>query len=156
MVFEKTLNFLFGWAINLSSPWNIIVISFILTLIVDLSMKFLSDQKAMKFLKEESENIRKEIVKFKHDPQKMMELQKKQVESSMKYMWHSLTPTAFTLLPLLVIFNWLRNNPALSGETLINLPFAIPLIGSGLGWLGTYIISSIIFNIILRKLLKLH
>ena len=156
MVFEKTLNFLFGWAINLSSPWNIIVISFILTLIVDLSMKFLSDQKAMKFLKEESENIRKEIVKFKHDPQKMMELQKKQVESSMKYMRHSLTPTAFTLLPLLVIFNWLRNNPALSGETLINLPFAIPLIGSGLGWLGTYIISSIIFNIILRKLLKLH
>ena len=119
-------------------------------------MKFLSDQKAMKFLKEESENIRKEIVKFKHDPQKMMELQKKQVESSMKYMRHSLTPTAFTLLPLLVIFNWLRNNPALSGETLINLPFAIPLIGSGLGWLGTYIISSIIFNIILRKLLKLH
>ena len=155
MVFEKTLNFLFGWAINLGSPWNIIVISFILTLIVDLSMKFLSNQKAMKFLKEEAESIRKEITNFKHDPQKMMELQKKQVESSMKYMKHSLTPTAFTLLPLLVIFNWLRNTFP-SGETLINLPFAIPLIGSGLGWLGTYIISSIIFNLILRKLLKLH
>ena len=155
MVFEKTLNFLFGWAINLGSPWNIIVISFILTLIVDLSMKFLSNQKAMKFLKEEAESIRKEITKFKHDPQKMMELQKKQVESSMKYMKHSLTPTAFTLLPLLVIFNWLRNTFP-PGETLINLPFTIPLIGSSLGWLGTYIISSIIFNLILRKLLKLH
>ncbi len=155
MVFDKTLDFLFGWIINLGSPSNIIVISFILTIIVNLAVKFLSDQKVMKILKEESEFFKEEMKKFKNEPQKLLELQKKAMETSLKYMRHSLKPTLFTLIPLLIIFNWLSKTFS-GSEKLINLPFSLPLIGSGLGWLGIYIISSIIFNIILRKLLKIN
>lgn len=155
MVFEKTLDLLFGWIIRLGAPVNIIIISFFLTLLVNLSVKFLSDQNKMKVLKEETKSLSEEMKKFKNEPQKYLELQKKVMQSNLEYMRHSMWPTMFTLLPLLVIFNWLRNTFP-SGEKLINFPFTLPLIGSGLGWLGTYIICSIIFNIILRKLLKLN
>lgn len=155
MVFEKQLDFLLGWVKILGHPWDVIAISFFLTLLVNLSVKFLSDQKKMKILKEEGEFLKSEMKKFKDHPEKYIELQKKAMESSMKYMRHSMVPTMFTLLPLLVIFNWLRKTFS-PGEKLINFPFTVPLIGSGLGWLGTYIICSIIFNLILRKLLKLN
>lgn len=155
MVFDNIFNFLFGWIINLGSPENILIISFILTLITNLAVKILSDQNAMKSLKEESAQFKEQMKTHKNDPQKLMEIQKKSMENALKYMQHSFKPMIFTLIPLLLIFNWLSNTFA-GGETLINLPFSLPLIGSGLGWLGTYIISSIIFNIIIRKILKLN
>ena len=155
MVFDSILNFLLEPIIKLGSPWNIIVISFLLTLLVNLTVKFLSDQKAMKSLKEEGESLKEEMKKHKDNPQKLMEMQKQAMESSLKYMRHSIWPMLFTMFPLLIIFGWLGKTFQ-PGETLINLPFSIPLIGSGLGWLGTYIISSIIFNLIIRKVLKLH
>ena len=156
MVLDSFLNFIFGWIINLGKPWNVIVISFLISLLVNLAVKYLSDQEAMKKLKGESEFHREEMKKFKNDPQKMIELQKKAMETSFKYMQHSMRPTLFTLVPLLIIFGWLGNTFKTAGETLINLPFSVPLIGSSIGWLGTYIISSLIFNLILRKLFKLN
>ena len=155
MVLDSFLNFIFGWIINLGKPWNVIVISFILSLLVNLTVKFLSNQEVMKKLKEESEFFKEEMKKFKNEPAKLIELQKKAMETSFKYMQHSMRPTLFTLVPLLIIFGWLRNTFT-AGETLINLPFSVPLIGSSIGWLGTYIISSLIFNLILRKLFKLN
>ena len=155
MVLDNIFNFMFGWLIKFNKLLGIVAISLILNLIVTLAAKFLSDQKLMKSLKEEGEYLKEEMKKFKNDPQKYLELQKKQMESSLKYMRHSMKPALFTLLPLLLIFGWLRKTfPA--EETLINLPFSIPLIGNGLGWLGIYILSSIIFSIVLRKLLKIH
>jgi|SRR3989344_797855 len=155
MVLDSFLNFIFGWVLSLGKPWSVIVISFLLSLLVNLAIKFLSDQNAMKKLKEEGQFFKEEMKKFKDEPHKLIELQKKAMESSFNYMKHSMRPTLFTLIPLLVIFNWLGNTFK-TGETLIQLPFSIPLIGSSLGWLGTYIISSLIFSLILRKILKLN
>ncbi len=155
MVLDNFLNFIFGWILALGKPWSLIVISFILTLLVNLAIKFLSDQNAMKKLKEESQFFKNEMKNLKDEPQKLLEMQKKAMENSLNYMKHSMKPTLFTLIPLLIIFSWLgKKFPA--GETLINLPFSLPLIGSSIGWLGTYIISSIIFSLIIRKILKLH
>ncbi len=155
MALENLFNYIFGPIISLSSPLNILVISFILTLIVNLAMKFFTNQKVMKTLKEESEFFKEEMKKFKNDPQKLLDIQKKTMENSMKYLRHSLPATLITLLPLLLIFGWLRQAfPA--GEILLKFPFKLPLLGAGLGWLGSYILFSIIFNIALRKILKIH
>ncbi len=150
MALENFFNFIFGPIINLGSPWNIIFISFILTLIVNLAMKFFTNQKIMKSLKDDTEYFKKEMQKFKNDPQKLLEIQKRSMETSLKYMKHSLPATLVTLLPLLFIFGWLRQTFP-PGQTLLNLPFGISL-----GWLGSYILFSIVFNIVLRKLLKIH
>ena len=155
MVLNSFFNFIFGWVIALGKPWSVIVISLILTLLVNLAVKFLSDQKAMKTLKEETKLLNEEMKKFKNDPSKYLELQKKAMQSNLEYMKHSMRPTLFTLLPLLLIFGWLRETFPRE-EILINLPFSLPLIGSSFGWLGTYILSSLIFNIIIRKVLKLN
>ena len=155
MVLDNFFNLVFGPIVALSSPLNIIIISFILTLIVNLAMKLFTNQKVMKALKEESELVKEEMKKFKNDPQKILELQKKTMETSMKYLRHSLPATLVTLLPLLFIFGWLRKTFP-ENMVLLNFPINLPLLGSGFGWLGSYILFSIIFNIVLRKLLKIH
>ena len=150
MALDNFFNFIFGPVLALGNPWNIIVISFILTLIVNLAMKFFTNQHVMKSLKEETEFFKQEMKKFKKDPQKLIEIQKKSMETSMKYLRHSLPATLVTLLPLLFIFGWLRT--AFPPEQiLLNLPFGISF-----GWLGSYILFSIIFNIALRKILNIH
>ena len=113
-------------------------------------MKFFTNQKIMKSLKEDTEYFKKEMQKFKNDPQKLIEIQKKSMETSLKYLKHSLPATLVTLLPLLLIFGWLRQTFP-SEQILLILPFGI-----NLGWLGSYILFSIIFSIILRKILKIH
>lgn len=150
MALENFFNFIFSPVLALGSPWDIIIIAFILTLIVNLAMKFFTDQKVMKSLKEEGEFFKEEMKKFKNDPQKLIEIQKKSLESSMKYFKHSMPATLVTLLPLLLIFGWLRQvfPPE---KVLLNLPLGIEL-----GWLGSYILFSIIFSIALRKILKIH
>ncbi len=150
MALESFFNFIFGPILALGSPWDIIIISFILTLIVNLAMKFFTNQNVMKSLKEETEFFKQEMKKFKNDPQKLIEIQKKSMETSMKYLKHSMPATLVTLLPLLLIFGWLRTTFP-PEKILLNLPFGIEL-----GWLGSYILFSIIFSIALRKILKIH
>ena len=150
MALETFFNFVFGPVLALGNPWNIIVISFILTLIVNLAMKFFTNQHVMKSLKEETEFFKQEMKKFKNDPQKLIEIQKQSMETSMKYLKHSLPATLVTLLPLLLIFGWLRTTFP-PEQTLLTLPLGIEL-----GWLGSYILFSIIFSIVLRKILNIH
>jgi len=155
MVLDSFFNFIFGGILKLGGPWNIIIISFLLTLFVNLIIKLFTDQNVMKRLKEESEFFKNEMKKFKNDPQKLIETQKKAMESSLNYMKHSMKPMLITLLPLLLIFNWLGKTFSQQGD-LLKIPFSLPLVGSGLGWLGTYILFSFAFSLILRKILKLH
>jgi len=155
MVLDGIFNFIFWFAIKLGEPWDIIIIALILTFLITLAYKYLTDQEAMKSLKSKLKDIQKEIKENKDQPDKIMGLQKTLMETNLKYMKHSLKPMLFTFLPIIIIFNWIRTlHP--QTQILINLPIKLPLIGSGLGWLGTYIISSIIFSMIIRKVFKIH
>jgi uncharacterized membrane protein (DUF106 family) len=186
---------------------------------------------------------------FKSDPKKVMEIQKRAMQTNMKYMMHSMKPTLITFLPIIIIFGWMHANlayaPIMPGqeftttlvlnenvigdvvlvaspeleflsdvkqeikdnkaewnlkggggdyileyqvdgraytkellitnkqaykkpekvikddkirEIKINHEKTVPLsvFGWNIGWLGTYIIFSLIFSISLRKFLKLH
>lgn len=153
-MFDNFFNFIFGWAINLGSPFNIIMMSFILTFIITIMYKLLTDQILLKELKTQVKNHQKEMKNHKDDHQKMMEIQKQAMSLNMKYMKHSMKPMLFTFIPIILIFGWLRNHPAIGGNDILIWGFNIPLFGTGLGWLGTYIIFSIIFSMIIRKVLK--
>ena len=45
---------------------------------------------------------------LRSDPDKMMVVQRKAMETNMKYMMQSMRPTLFTLIPIIVIFGWLN------------------------------------------------
>jgi len=145
MVLDSFFNAIFGWAINISPLLGIIIISLILTILVTLAYKFLTDQKMLKEIKEEMKDLRGQMKEHKGNPEKLMEIQKISMEKSMKQMKQSFKPMLLTLLPLLIIFSWLRN---------VYNPIG-PVLGS-LTWIWVYIISSMVFSIALRKILKVH
>jgi uncharacterized membrane protein (DUF106 family) len=131
----------------LPAPYNLLLVSFLITGLITLAYKFFTDQKLMKELKEETKRIQKEMKEFKDHPEKVMALQKKSMENLMKTMTSSLKPTIITFIPIIIIFGWLRTYYTDLGN---------PDILFGLTWLWVYIIFSIILSITLRKLLKIH
>jgi len=132
---------------SIPSPWNLLLISFIITGGITLLYKFATDQKLMKELKQEMKDLQKEMKSLKDNPEKMMSVQKLAMEKNMKYMMQSMKPTLFTLIPIIFIFSWLRGYYADLGN---------PDILFGLGWLWIYIIFSIVISLSLRKVLKIH
>jgi len=138
--FDSIFGYLIGW----NKFVALIIISFILTLLITLVYKFLTDQHLMKSLKEEIKSHQEESKNHKDNPEKLIQIQKEAMEKNMKLMMHSMKPMLFTFLPIIIIFGWLRTTYT---------DWTGPL---GLGWIWVYIISSIIFSMTLRKILKVH
>ncbi len=145
MVLDSFFNKIFGFLIGADPLLGILTISFLLTLIITILYKVFTDQEALKTIKDELKDMREEMKNFKDDPQKMMELNKKSMQKSLEQMKHTIKPMLITMLPLLIIFSWLRSTYSEIGPLIL-----------GLSWLWVYIISSVIFSIILRKILKVN
>ncbi len=157
MVLNSFFNAIFGFIVDKSPVGTVLIVSFILTLIVTLVYKLTTNQTLLKALKEEMKTLRADMKLYKNDHSKLMELQKKSMEKSMEQMKHTIKPMIITFIPLIFIFGWLRDTyPA--EQIILKFPFNLPKMGSslGFGWLGIYVLSSVIFSIILRKILKVH
>ena len=102
------LNFLFGWTEALPPFWAIIILSFIIALIITFCYKWFTDQDLMKRLKTELKEFQKEMKELKEHPEQVMAIQKKAMETNMKYMTQSLKPTLITFIPIILIFGWLQ------------------------------------------------
>lgn len=118
--------------------YSIIGISFIITLAMTLVTKYLTNQKRMKELKDTQKSCQQKLKEHKDNPKELEKIQKEMMASSMELMKHSFKPMLITTIPLLFVLFWIRQ--VYDG-----------VLG---GWIWWYIISSITFSIILRKLLK--
>ncbi len=107
---------------------SIIVLSFIVTLFITIVNYFMTDRKRMKEIKEKQK--------------KMMEINKQMMEDMPEQLKHSFKPMLVTIIPLLILFKWLRATFAITA-----------LAGS---WFWWYIIASIVFSMILRKVFGLQ
>ena len=121
---------------------SIILLSFIVTIFITVVNFFMVDRKRMKEIREKQKALRQEIKKFKDNPQKMMELNKQMMEDMPEQLKHSFKPMLVTIIPLIILFKWLRAT------------FAITAIAST--WFWWYIGASILFSMILRKLFGLQ
>ncbi|MEK6951595.1 MAG: EMC3/TMCO1 family protein [Nanoarchaeota archaeon] len=139
---------IFGWAINLGAPYNLMIITFIITLFTTLIYKFTTNQERLKSIREEMKNIQNEIKGLKSSPEKMLEKQKQLSPLMMESYKHIFKPMLITFLPLILILGWLRETFTTNGED-IKIIF-------GLSWLWSYILFSVIFSIIIRKVLKVY
>ncbi len=249
MGFISLLDPVFAPLLALGPLAAIAIICFILSVIITVAYKYMTDQELMKTLKADIKGFQKQMKEFKDNPEKMMAIQKDAMEKNLQYMMHSMKPTMITFIPIILIFGWLNANLAFlpiipgaeftttitfangaigpvellsqDGIKIVSDPvqdimnnqarwtlkgdegdyilqykigdrmyekdlkisseryYATPLkkvkddmvkqisidnekmkplsiFGWKLGWLGTYIIFSIIFSMVLRKLLKLH
>lgn len=122
--------------------WNIyigfVLIIALTSLILTLAQKYLSDQAALKELRKEQKILAEEMKKYKEHPEKLMELQRKQLEFLPKTFDLTMKPIIFTSIPIVLFFRWFGTylNPAFGGW-----------------WILYYIIGSMIFSTIFRKVL---
>src|SRR3989344_1742544 len=142
---DSFFNSIFGFLIKINPLLGLLIISFILTLLISLSYKFLTNQKELKQHKEEMNILQKEIKSLKDNPQKMMDKQKELMEKNFKMMKYNIKPMIITFIPLIIIFGWLRVTFEPLGKLIL-----------GLSWFWVYLISAIVFSILIRKLLKIY
>jgi uncharacterized membrane protein (DUF106 family) len=121
---------------------SILVLSFLVTLFITIVTYYMTDRTRMKELKDKQKALREEVKKYRDNPQKMMELNKKMMEDMPEQLKHSFKPMIITMIPILIVFAWLRSTFALTS-----------LAGS---WLWWYILSSMVFSIFLRKIFGLQ
>jgi len=155
MVLESFFDWLFQPFMKLGAAWAVILVSVLLTLMINLFYKFFTDQHLMKALKKELKELQKEMKTLRDNPEKFMKIQKKAMAKNLEYMKLSMKPTLITFIPLIIVFGWLRATFSEMGD-IITWSANVPLFGTGLGWLGTYFLSAVFFSIIIRKILKIH
>ena len=156
MVLDGFFNAIFGPIINNFPPlFSMAFITLIITIIITVVYKYLSNQHEVKTAKEETKVLQQELKKHKDNPAKMMEINQEIMKRSATLMRNSFKPTLITLIPLLIIFGWLSKTFKDKGN-FIHWGFSVPIFGDGWGWLGTYILFSVIFSILIRKIMKVH
>lgn len=133
---------------------SIILFSFVITLVLTLVYKYLTNQEDMKRIKERVKALQDEM-KNEKDQNKLIELQKEMLSLSGEQMKHSMKPMLFTFLPLILVFAGLKSLYSGVGD-IIAWGTDLPIIHTGAGWFLSYIIFSFVFSLILRKLLKVH
>jgi uncharacterized membrane protein (DUF106 family) len=121
---------------------SIIVISFLVSLFITIIRYFIVDKEKMKLIRDRQKNLRAEMKEYKNNPEKMMEINQRMLEDMPEQMKQSFKPMIITLIPVLIIFAWMRS------------AYAMTDIANN--WLWWYIGSSIIFSIILSKMFGLQ
>jgi len=121
----------------------------LITLIINLGIAVVNhltmDKETMREIKKEQELLKVEMKKFKDNPEKLMELQKKQFAFLPKTLEVTMRPAIYTFVPLILLIRWFSD---------FFTQYPAEIFGF-LSWFWAYLIFSIIFSSILRKLFKL-
>lgn len=119
---------------------SIIVISFLVMLVTTIVTKYATNQKRMKELKDIQKACQIKLKDNRGNPEEMKKINEEMMKCSMELMKHSFKPMIFTFIPLLLLIGWMSK-------------FFAPLLSS---WIWWYIISGLVFSIVLKKVLKVN
>ncbi|MBW2964914.1 DUF106 domain-containing protein [Candidatus Woesearchaeota archaeon] len=112
MVFENLLNPIFSPLLNIPPVVAILIISFLISFIITIVYKYMTDQTMMKDLKTRQKEFQKKMKALRGEPEKLMKVQREAMEVNMQYMKQSFKPTLITFLPIIIIFGWLNAHMA--------------------------------------------
>lgn len=127
---------------------SLTIICAVLSIGTTLVYKYFTDQSLMKQIKEDIKKYQEQMKLHKGDAPKQLEIQSKMTALNMKMMPQTFKPMIITMIPFLLIFTFL--NKVYLGMIILPLPFW----KGHLGYIGTYIILSMIFSTLFRKWLK--
>jgi uncharacterized membrane protein (DUF106 family) len=128
--------------INAYPHASIILISLGVTILITIVRYYMTDRVKMREIRERQKKLREEMKLYRDHPEKMMELNKKMLEDFPEQMRQSFKPMIITLIPVLVIFWWMKS--VYEGTAIAST------------WFWWYIGASIIFSIILNKVFGLQ
>jgi len=137
-VLDPSAGALLNWNLNI----GMLIIVLVITAITTVIQKYATDQKTLKEMKKETKEMQKQMNENKNNPQKMMELQKKQFAMMPKQMKLSMRAVAYTGIPFILFFRWFNDYFITAGS---------PKFILGLSWFWFYLITAMIFSSILRK-----
>ncbi len=123
--------------VQLYPIYSLIGISVIVTLISTFAHKWLTNQEHMKNLKSRQKEIQKELKGCK-DPDLLKELNSELLQLTGVMFKSSMKPMFVTIIPFLLLFNWLRGVYS-------------PILDS---WIWYYLGFSILSSMFIRKVLK--
>ena len=135
----------FGALINWNLTYGMMVVVYVKALMMTFAQKYTTDQETLRELKKEQKEIQKDMDKYRQDPQKMLEIQKNLMPTTMKIMELSMRGSMFTIIPFILLFRWFMDFFTALG----NVKFF-----GFLSWFWFYLIFVMIFSGILRKALK--
>lgn len=138
-ILNPTAGALLNWNITLGMALIVLAISILMTVI----QKYATDQKTIREMKEEQKRLNEESKKFKDHPEKMMELQKESMKIALPLMKLGMRPIIYTAIPLILFFRWFMDFFTAVGDFKF---FGL------LSWFWFYLIGTIIFSSILRKI----
>ncbi len=124
-------------------------ISIALAIMSALVRKAVLDMKKLKQMKEEmkeQQRIMKEATKS-GDTKKMQKAQEHLMKLTMENMKYSFKPMLITFIPFIIIFYWLQGQYSSVGTVATIFSF-------DLGWLGWYLVISVISSLIINKILN--
>lgn len=139
-ILDPTFGALLGWDLT----FGMLIIIALLSLITTLVQKYATDQATLRELKKEQKLLQEEAKKYKDNPQKLLEFNKKQFELVPKTMELTMRPVMYTIVFFVLFFRWFAD--FFSAVDFKFLGF--------LSWFWFYLIFSIIFSTIFRKILN--
>lgn len=139
-ILDPTFGALLNWNTTNGMFLIVIVLSFIMTLV----QKYGTDQETLRELKKEQKMLQQEMKKYKDNPDKLLEFNKKQFEIIPKTMELTMRPVMYTIVFFVLFFRWFNDYFSVTEFKFLGF----------LSWIWFYIIFSMVFGTIFRKLLK--
>ncbi len=140
-VLDPSLGALLDWNVS----WGILIVSLAISLITSLLQKYMTDQETLKSIRAEQKLIGDQMKEFKDHPEKLLELQRKQMPLLGKSMELTMRPTLYTAVPFIILIRWFGDYFADHSVKIFGL----------LSWLWAYILFAILFSLVFRKVFKL-
>lgn len=143
---------IFGYTLPLLGDpvYDLLIITLVASLFITLVNKKFSDQVRLKALRAEMKKLQKEMRSvMTKDPQAAQKIQQKIMRKNMENMKEvfNLKVLAITAIPLMVVFLFVSHHYGHFGD-FFNFLWIFQF-----GWLGTYIVFSLIWSILLKKVL---
>jgi uncharacterized membrane protein (DUF106 family) len=132
-----------GKLLNWNVTYGLIIFTAILSLALTLMQKYTTDQETLREIKKEQKLLQQEMKNYKDNPEKLMDLQKKQLAIIPKTFEITLRPIMYTSIPIILFFRWFSD---------YFLEFPVKVLG--MHWMFAYIIFSMILTTVFRKVLK--
>ncbi|MCA9487677.1 MAG: DUF106 domain-containing protein [Nanoarchaeota archaeon] len=142
-VLNPTAGALMNWNLTIGMLIVVLIISALTTVI----QKYTTDQTELKRLKKEQKALQKEMKEHKSNPQKMAELQKKQMAFIPQQFKLQMGSIAYTAVPLILLFRWFGDY---FGEIMTTTGEPVRFFGF-LGWFLFYLIVTMVFSSLLKK-----
>lgn len=142
---ETILNPTVGTLLNWNLTWGMTLIILIIAIFMTLVQKYATDQKELTRMKKEQKEVGEKLKKMDRTSKEYQELSMQSISSMGPMMKLSMRPIIYTGIPFILLFRWFMDYFS-AFESFRFFGF--------LSWFWFYLLGSIIFSSILRKIFK--